>query len=120
MAAESDRIKFVNAVGGREIIDALKSIGPRFSLLNWAWRAAGQAERQEFAKEHHEEIISLCNPSRQEIAVGRSENATAETLAIPPFLRRGKPAALEGPGSSAAAERVRGPARRRRAAVGGP
>jgi hypothetical protein len=119
MATEVDRVKFVNAVGGGDLLDALKSINSGFSLLNWAWKAAGQTERQEFAKEHHDEISSLADAPRQEIAVRQSEYAAAEELAIPPFLQRGKPTALVGPGPGAAAERVRGPARRRRAGGGG-
>jgi hypothetical protein len=120
MATEADRVKFVNAVGAHEIVEALKSITPGFSLLDWAWRAAGQPQRQEFAKEHREEIILLSNPACLEMATGRSENATVEKLAIPPFLERGKPADVEQPGSGATAESIRGPARRRRDSGGGP
>jgi ParB-like nuclease domain len=117
MAPEVERVKFISGVGGREILDTLKSISPGFSLLNWAWKAAGQAERQEFAREHHEAIISLSNPPPP---AGHSQNAPTEKRATPPFLERGTPAALDGPGPSAAAERIRGPVRRRRAAGSEP
>jgi hypothetical protein len=117
MATEVDRVKFVNAVGAREIVDAFKSITPGFSLLDWAWRAAGKAERQEFAKDHHKEIISFSNPPRP---AGHLQNAPPDKQATPHVLQRGTLGALEGPGPTAAAERIGGPARRRRAARSGP
>jgi hypothetical protein len=101
MATKLDRGKFVSAIGGREILEALKSIEPGFDILEWVWRTVGQAEREEFAKEHYEEIHRLANAPSPAIAVeplfnpddGRSFGELKpdnDPLAIPTFLRRAK------------------------------
>jgi hypothetical protein len=101
MATKVDRIKFVSAVGGRELADALKSIEPGFDMLNWAWKAATQAERQRFAEERHQEIDSLARAPGPAIAAeplfnpddGRSLGELKpdnDPLAIPTLLRCAK------------------------------
>jgi hypothetical protein len=98
IATKPDRVKFVSAVGGREIVEALKSIEPGFDILNWTWKTATQAERQQFVEEHHEEINSLARAPGSAMAADGSGNAMAadpddEQLAIPTFLKRGHPIA---------------------------
>jgi hypothetical protein len=101
IATKPDRVKFVSAVGGREILEALKSIEPGFDILEWAWKTVGPAEREEFAKEHYEEIHRLAKPPGPPIAVeplfnvddGRSLGELKpdnDPLAIPTLLRRAK------------------------------
>jgi hypothetical protein len=101
MATNAERVRFVSAVGGREIVEALKSIEPGFDILNWAWKAATQAERQRFAEEHHQEINSLARAPGPAIAAeplfnpddGRSLGELKpdnDPLAIPTLLRRAK------------------------------
>jgi hypothetical protein len=101
MATDVDRARFVSAVGGREILEALKSIEPGFDILEWVWKTVGHAEREEFAKKHYEEIPRLAKAPAPAIAVGslfdpddgrslgelKPDN---DPLAIPTFLRRGK------------------------------
>jgi hypothetical protein len=95
-ATKPDRVKFVSAVGGREIVEALKSIEPGFDILEWAWKTAGQAERQSFANEHRVELNLLAQAPGLAVAADRSGNAMPadpnpddDPLAIPTFLKRG-------------------------------
>jgi hypothetical protein len=101
MATKLDRVKFVSAVGGREIAEALKLIQPGFDILNWAWKAATQAERLQFAEEHHGQISALAGGSGPAAAVEPPPNPLPadmlrelrpddDPLAIPTLLRRGK------------------------------
>jgi hypothetical protein len=79
----------------------LKSIEPGFSILNWAWKGATQAERQTFAEEHHKEISGLAKALGPTGAAEPSPNPTPadglrelkpddDPLAIPTILRRAK------------------------------
>jgi hypothetical protein len=63
-ATKAERRKFVDGVGVRPIVDILKLM-PGFDLLNWAWKVAGQAGRQAFANEHHEQINALAHGERR-------------------------------------------------------
>jgi hypothetical protein len=100
-ATKPDRVKFVSAVGGREIVEALRSIEPGFDILGWAWKTVGQAEREQFAKRHDEEIHRLANGPGPATAVEslfdaddarslRELKTDNDRLAIPTFLRRAK------------------------------
>jgi hypothetical protein len=67
-ATPQERVAFVKGVGRRGIEDAFNAIAPNemtpgFDTLNRAWKAATQPERQEFAKQHYDEINSLANPT---------------------------------------------------------
>jgi hypothetical protein len=89
MATKPDRVKFVSAVGGREIVEAFKSIEPRFDMLEWSWRSAGQTEREEFAKAHYEEIQLLADAPDDRLRL-RELKPDDDPLAIPTLLRRAK------------------------------
>jgi hypothetical protein len=93
MADELDRVKFVSAVGGHDILDVLKSIVPGFNILDWAWKAAGPAERRSFAEQYHDEIMALASaaPERSADAVLAGPKLEGGDLAIPTFLRRERP-----------------------------
>jgi hypothetical protein len=84
MATEPERVNFVNRVGAPEIVDALKAIEPALDLLNIVWKATGLAERQTFAKAHHEEINALAKapgPTRRAVQVLALESLSAQTIA---------------------------------------
>jgi hypothetical protein len=94
MANKQDRIKFISAVGGHEILDALKAVAPGFDLLDWAWKAAGPAERQSFAKQYYDEITALAAAAPEQstnavLAVTKQDGG--DPLAIPTFLQRDIP-----------------------------
>jgi hypothetical protein len=91
MADKLDRVRFVSAVGGHEILDVLKLIAPGFDVLGWAWKATGPAERQSFAEQYHNEIMALAAapPERSTDAVlGVPKQVGGDLLAIPTFLQR--------------------------------
>ena len=98
------QVHFMNGIGVDAIETVLKAIKPTCQLmsgvaeLDRAWKAAKQPERQAFAREHRDEIIALSETSELVTAAGRSADAMrADTspdddpLAIPTFLRRGRP-----------------------------
>jgi hypothetical protein len=72
-ATNPERVKFVTAVGGREILEAFKLIAPGFDLQDWAFKTASHTERQSFAKRHHGEISAKCT-HRSEIGEPRESS----------------------------------------------
>jgi ParB-like nuclease domain len=102
-ATPQERVAFVKGVGRRGIEDAFNAIKPNeltlgFDTLNRAWKAAKQPERQEFAKQHFDEISSLAGApgpamasERSAGALSRDTNPDDDPLAIPTFLRRKHP-----------------------------
>jgi len=100
------QVHFISGVGVDPIETALKAIKPTCQLmsgvaeLDRAWKAAKQPERQAFAREHRDEIIALSETPALVTAAGRSADAMRadsspdnDPLAIPTFLRRGRPTA---------------------------
>ena len=116
-ADKLDRVKFVSAVGGHEILDVLKAIAPGCDVLDWAWKAVGPAERQSFAKDHYVKINWLADAAglrtateagrpafaeehidephsivdRPAATAGDKVNTKVDPLAIPSFLKRSHP-----------------------------
>ena len=97
MADKQVRVKFVSAVGGHEILEVLKLISPGFDILDWAWKVAGAAERQSFAKSHLVEINSFAEAAGLKAATQAGCPAFAKEHIDEPHSIAARPAATAGP-----------------------
>jgi len=83
MATKPERVKFVDGVGAREIVEAFKEIKPGFDILDTVWKLVAQSERQSFLRAHYQEI------SAGTIAVGIQPSEIPSVTKLVPKLPAG-------------------------------